>query len=594
MKKVIAVLMAMMLILLCTACKGEKQTTGGSSSSQNSSTNVSSSDSSAEDTSSQTDGEEQAGDVSSDLIGGSTQITTPQQNVSSQSDNTSSQKTEKIPGSAVQDGMPTLENYITVDDEVVNREIVPEYGTVPSTLKTAWNEDTLGKKGNSDELANERRQKILDAPNTLENYEVKGTVYYVSPNGDDKNDGKSPETAFRSTKADIFTLNILRPGDAVLFERNGLWRLTSSIKCKAGITYGSYGEGEKPTFFGSAYNYADESFWTPSSKENIWKVTVADMDVGLIVFNHGEKVGVKKMNGLIALEKNGDFYFNKQQDTVYVYYDGGNPGKAFKDIEIALHKNLFSVSNAPGVTIDNLRLKYVGAFGVSACGCDGLTITNCEIGFIGGAIQNGTLRYGNGIQVWNGVVNHRVENCWLYQIYDAALTFQGNDTYEQAAHMSNIYENITYTNNLIEYSTYSFEFWHSNTNSTDMISLAVIKNFNCTNNISRFVGYGFGRQRADFTGNHICVFNRSFPNARGNNITNNIFDLADSFIVKWGFNAGADMGEWNISNNTYYHGKNRFGEAMRYGSQYTATSQGTLERAISVFESKPKLVKWVD
>ena len=508
--------------------------------------------------------------------------------------NNSSQKTEKVPGSAILGDTPTLETYITIEDDTANREIVPEYGTVPSTLETKWDADTLNHKGNSDELANELRQEIVNSPNTADIYDIKGTIYYVSPNGDDNNDGKTPETAVRSTKSGIFTLNILKPGDAVLFERNGLWRLTGAIKCKEGVTYGSYGKGEKPAFFGSAYNYADESFWTPSTKENIWKVTVADMDVGLIVFNHGEIVGGKKLNGLIALEKNGDFYFNSQQDTVYLYCDKGNPGKVYDDIEIALHKNLFQVTNAHNVTIDNLKLKYIGAFGVSACGCDGLTITNCEIGFIGGAIQSGTLRYGNGIQVWNGVVNHRVENCWLYQIYDAALTFQGNDTYDLAAHMSNVYENITYTNNLIEFATYSFEFWHSNTNSTDMISLAVIKNFNCTNNISRFAGYGFGRQRIDNTGNHICVFNRSFPNSKGNNITNNIFDMADSFITKWGFNAGADMGEWNISNNVYYHGKNRLNEAMRYGSQYNATNQSTLEYAISIFEKNPKLVKWVD
>jgi hypothetical protein len=60
------------------------------------------------------------------------------------------------------------------------------------------------------------------------------------------------------------------------------------------------------------------------------------------------------------------------------------------------------------------------------------------------------------------------------------------------------------------------------------------------------------------------VFERSFPNAKNNKITDNIFDLADSYVVKWGFRTGADNGEWDISNNTYYHGFNKFNDAKIY------------------------------
>ena len=68
------------------------------------------------------------------------------------------------------------------------------------------------------------------------------------------------------------------------------------------------------------------------------------------------------------------------------------------------------------VVIDNLRIKYYGRFGVSMCANDNTTITNCEFGFIGGAIHGGTTRLGNGIQAWDGAVGHKVENCWLYQV----------------------------------------------------------------------------------------------------------------------------------------------------------------------------------
>lgn len=543
MKKILSLVLAMLMLVMCCACGDEKSDSGNKKPSKPDKDNSSSGEENTE---------------------------TPQGTVSIGDD-------------------PIFESFITVDAIELPDSSV-EYGTSPSTLKTKWDATGTIKKGNSDTEATALRNQILNSKNTLELYNVTGTVYYVSPNGKDTNDGKSPATAFKSTRASIFSMNILKPGDAVLFERGGVWRLTSAIKCKTGVTYGSYGTGEKPTFYGSPYNYANPDFWTPSNRENIWKVTIADTDIGLAVFNHGEMVGIKKLNGIIALEKNGDYYFNQKQDSLYLYCDKGNPGKVYSDIEFGLNKSAFIVTNASDVTVDNLRIKYYGRFGFDMCGCDNSIITNCEIGFIGGAIQTGTTRLGNGIQVWNGVTNHRVENCWIYQIYDAALTFQGNNSFS-ASHMSDIYKNITYRNNLLEYSTYSFEFWHGN--SEPSVSYATIENFICTNNISRFAGYGWGKQRADHTGNHICVFDRSFPNAKNNYITENIFDLADSFIVKWGFKSGADMSGFNMANNSYFHGENRFNDAMRFGSQVTATNLGTLQSAIAMFEANPKSVVWV-
>lgn len=537
-------------------------------------------------------------------------------NNSSNKDNSSSEES-KVTGTVKLEDGTIFENFIVTDESSVEYpDSYVEFGTAPSTLNTPWNADVTVKKGNTDELANTMRQNVLNSKNTLENYKVTGTVYYVSPNGDDSNDGKTPQTAFKTTRASIFTMNILKPGDAVLFERGGLWRLTTAIKCKKGVTYGSYGTGEKPTFYGSQYNYAVAEYWAPSNRQHIWKVTVADSDIGLVVFNHGEKVGVKKLNGIITLEKNGDYYFNQKQDTLYLYCDKGNPGKVYDDIELGLNKAAFSVLNTDDVTIDNVRIKYIGRFGVDISTSDNTIVTNCEIGFIGGAIQTGTTRLGNGIQAWDGAVGHKVENCWLYQIYDAALTWQGDERYlkeqtingkkvknvdEEKAKADNYkemtYKDITYKNNLIEYSTYSFEFWHGNhliNSEKQSHTNAIVENFVCTNNVSRFVGFGWGRQRDDHTGNHICVFERSFPNAKGNKITDNIFDLADSYITKWGFGTGDNNGEWDISNNTYYHGPNKFNDAMRFGSQVKATNISSLISAINIFEKNPKSVVWVD
>lgn len=78
-------------------------------------------------------------------------------------------------------------------------------------------------------------------------------TYYVSPNGNDTSDGRSPERAWRSVaKANAVSL---APGDQVLFARGGEWResLRASSSGAPGkpIVYGAYGSGAKPRFWGS-------------------------------------------------------------------------------------------------------------------------------------------------------------------------------------------------------------------------------------------------------------------------------------------------------------------------------------------------------
>ena len=58
--------------------------------------------------------------------------------------------------------------------------------------------------------------------------ECTGTKYYVSNNGDDKNDGKSPETAWATL--DKVNDYIFNEGDLVLFERGSMWRGYLSVK----------------------------------------------------------------------------------------------------------------------------------------------------------------------------------------------------------------------------------------------------------------------------------------------------------------------------------------------------------------------------
>ena len=79
------------------------------------------------------------------------------------------------------------------------------------------------------------------------------TTYYVSPNGNDAADGRFAASAWKSCKQVEHAK--LEPGDSILFQRDGEWRerLEATADGTAGkpIVYDAYGEGAKPTFFGS-------------------------------------------------------------------------------------------------------------------------------------------------------------------------------------------------------------------------------------------------------------------------------------------------------------------------------------------------------
>ncbi len=96
-----------------------------------------------------------------------------------------------------------------------------------------------------------------------------GETYYVSNQGNDDNDGRSPTKPWRTiarVKAQAF-----KPGDVVLLERGDAWReqlVPSSGSEQGYVRYGAYGTGEKPLLLGSVEKN-DPSDWRHEGG-NIW------------------------------------------------------------------------------------------------------------------------------------------------------------------------------------------------------------------------------------------------------------------------------------------------------------------------------------
>ena len=213
--------------------------------------------------------------------------------------------------------------------------------------------------------------RITEIRNTASEYDKNAkNIYYVSFDGNDTNDGLTPETPLKSpTKANQKAID----GDVVLFKRGDEWRVR--WKAKSGVTYSAYGEGEKPVFNGNTYgDAADPSCWSlVGDTDNIWEYKNIIPDVGCIVFNGGEstaekirfEVSDKKMyvSGNEFELSNKSFRSNNTfigrfvhlstdvtdatvPTRLYLRCDEGNPGDVYDSIEIMSHiiqKSIFYI-----------------------------------------------------------------------------------------------------------------------------------------------------------------------------------------------------------------------------------------------------------
>jgi len=357
-----------------------------------------------------------------------------------------------------------------------------------------------------------------------------GTVYYVSNGGNDTNSGKSAKTAWASLSK--VSLADLKSGDLVLFERDGSWR--GNLKAKAGVTYSAYGSGDKPKIIGSLQNYSIRDKWKATGTPNVYVYDqVFSNDAGVLVFNEGEFYTTKKVIGIdgftgdISQLKNDlEMYHGITDKKIYLYSGNGNPADRFPSIEFCLKEHIIRLEG-DHVAIDNLCLKFGGAHGISSGSRNGLKVTNCELGWIGGSIQRETTRYGNAVEIYGACSDYVVDHCYIYQIYDAGVTHQyKNYTSSQPV----IMENVRYSNNLIEYCSYSIEYFLDQPLSEG----DVMRNISFTNNICRFAGYGFGWQRPNKVARHIQAGwlggKRKYP-AENFRIEGNIFDRSVDVLL---------------------------------------------------------------
>ena len=445
-----------------------------------------------------------------------------------------------------------------------------------------------------DRQAERRKRNILNSKSELT---PTGTIYYFSAEGDDNNDGLSPSSPLHS----IAKLNSmeLKASDGVMFRRGDIFR--GKINTREGVCYSAYGKGEKPRIYGSPYDAAQEGEWIETQTPNVYMYSqeLAD-DVGTLVFNHGECNAIKILKvyhadgtttnvytdepfaGAGDLKRDMDF-FHDYQDTkrLYLCSTQGNPKERFHSIELLTKGNVISATDK--VHIDNLCIMYGGSHGIGSGTTKSLKVTNCVIGWIGGSMLlpasvtgSRDARYGNGVEIYGGCDEFVVDNCYIYECYDAGIT---NQNQEDISDSSRTMRNIAFTNNLVERCEMSIEYYLGAQNKpTD----SIMENFLIEGNILRQAGYGWGKQHPEPAwASHLKSWWMHYNQAYNFIIRNNVFDRSDANLIT----VVAGKQEWlpKMEGNTYIQYLDADGgrigcpwEDFKYDTYFQAAAEGKL------------------
>ena len=380
------------------------------------------------------------------------------------------------------------------------------------------------------------QKKIAEIRNT-KNTDITdrtGKVYYLAQNGNDEDDGLSPDHAWQTLSKvnSAFNQKKIKNGDTILLKRGEEFRGTISVTAYD-ILIGAYGDETqtKPQILVSPYNGAVQGEWTEIDP-NIWHYTVDGQDpfkndIGVIwCFKNGESYYAQKItnnqntdesqiNLTEILKTDLEFYHFGHASTrgatggALYLYSTSNPRNRFTDVEFNLGRNCIGFSSYTNLHVDNVTIKHAGNHGIGGGTVANLKVTNCELGYIGGAMQyykedtGSPVRFGNAIEIYGSVRDTNgytvgdgfvVDHNYVYQVYDAGLTFQ----ITKKDNSSSQIEKVIFSNNVVEYCNYNVEYWNlsESTDEADQTN-TYINNYTIRNNIMRYAGYGVCKTRPD-------------------------------------------------------------------------------------------------
>ncbi|MFH1440919.1 MAG: LamG-like jellyroll fold domain-containing protein [Candidatus Omnitrophota bacterium] len=284
------------------------------------------------------------------------------------------------------------------------------------------------------------------------------------------------------------------------------------------------------------------------------------VDVGNIIFDDAQDISFKVWEES-DLDKQNEFWYD-ENNMVLKVYSAQNPAVLYQNIECSLNRDIIEESHKHHIIYDDLYLAYGGYDGIGGGYAHDITIRNCDMCFIGGSDQYGgtiTVRYGNAVEFWNATNNDLIENCNFWEIFDSALTNQGDGPGE-------VQRDIIYRNNKMWNCERTFETWFNS-------STGAMHDIYFENNLLLNAGGGWGHQRfpGEIPAGRQIVLAATLAETRNIYIRNNIISKADWTCLH--FSSGWAIGSANLENlvldyNTYYQPRDfgRIAFCYNYGA----------------------------
>lgn len=308
---------------------------------------------------------------------------------------------------------------------------------------------------------------------------VYGAIYYVSSSGSDGAAGTSEESPWQ-TLAKVNTTTFA-PGDVILFKKGDTWRgeqlrVPSSGTENNYITFGAYGEGERPEILGS---FAISS-WTGVATNIYRSVATVSSDPWEVGYD-GAQVFFEELDGSVSWgsRKNYNATFSNliaeydwTWDGGFIYvYAPGNPGSRYIEVEVPQLAQGIQLLDHNYISIRDLAVKYFVDAGIydsyaTPAELHGLSVTGCEISHIGQ--KDGAAAYGLNVHHSDAYYGYNdIHNCGRRGIsltmYNTAASVQRNvviehnhlhDGWHTTALDCNVagphtIENIVFRNNLV-------------------------------------------------------------------------------------------------------------------------------------------------
>ncbi len=260
-------------------------------------------------------------------------------------------------------------------------------------------------------------------------------IYYIDcANGNDSLDGLTPKTAKKSYRS----LTVL-PGDSLLFKRGTVHHeqlLTVAGDENAPVTYGAYGEGERPIFCSST-DLSCENDWKEISP-HIWACQKEiPGEVGNFAFGPTDCSATLRW-AREDLCAQGDFWDShylgddrRNPDALpavrqILMYSLENPALHYPMVDCISYGNRVLAAPQDYTIFEDLCFRNSGVHGIAGA-ADHVIIRRCHFENIGGCVWSIPLRirFGNAVEFYGHGSHITVRECTFLNIYDSCVTHQG-------------------------------------------------------------------------------------------------------------------------------------------------------------------------